>query len=181
MVLAIVMIPVLPVGTFLADLPAITSRYATEGLGGSTGGNPIALGIGLISILALATLDLPQVGWLATIVVVPLNGWYAGAAALPFINPILAIGLALPVVGLPTVTIAIYVAMRVVLRWRPGGRLARAVGPLVEPYRRRDQAALPGGSDAVDRRSLPALPFPWGHSQRADDTRKVFVDGPAPS
>jgi hypothetical protein len=134
-VVGIALLAVLPWHQFLADLPAITGRYVTESHGGSTGGTPIALAIGILSVLALATVDLREAGWLATIVAVPINGWYAGAAAVPLMSPILAAGLALPIVGLPTATIAVYAALRVAIRWAPGGRAARFLGPLIERYR----------------------------------------------
>ena len=120
---------------FLADLPAITGRYVTESHGGSTGGTPIALAIGVLSVLGLATVDLREAGWLATIVAVPINGWYAGAAAVPLVSPILAAGLALPIAGLPTAAIAVYAVMRVAIRREPGGRAARFLGPLIVRYR----------------------------------------------
>ncbi len=135
-VLGIGLIAILPVRTFLAELPAISARYAVESGGGSTGGTSIALAVGIVSVLALATVDLREAGWLATIVAVPINGWYAGAAALPLVSPILAVGLALPIVRLPTVTIVAYVAMRLAIRWAPAGRMVRVLAPLVEPYRR---------------------------------------------
>jgi hypothetical protein len=134
-VLAIVLLAFLPWQTFLADLPTITERYVTESHGGSTGGTPLAFGVGIISVLALATVDLREAGWLATIVAVPINGWYAGAAALPVMNPFLAAGLALPVVGLPTAAMAAYAALRLVIRWAPPGGPARFLAPFVERYR----------------------------------------------
>jgi len=141
-VLGIALLTVLPWQTFLADLPTITARYGTESKGGSTGGSPIALVVGFVSVLALATVDLREAGWLATIVAVPINGWYAGAAALPLLNPILGVGLAVPVVGVPTLTIALYVVARIVIRRAPGGWAGRILEPLVEPYRRcKDPAA----------------------------------------
>ena len=151
-VLGIALIAVLPLQTFLADLPAIAARYGIESGGGSTGGTPIALAIGIISVLALATVDLREAGWLATIVAVPINGWYAGAAALPLVSPILAVGLALPIVGLPTATIAVYVAMRLAIRWAPAERTARVLAPLVEPYRRHDD---PDASPPPSHRPRP--------------------------
>lgn len=134
-VLGIAMLAFIPWQTFLADLPTITARYLTESHGGSSGGTPLAFGIGIISVLALATVDLREAGWLATIVAVPINGWYAGAAALPVMNPFLAAGLALPIVGLPTAAIAIYVAVRLLIRWRPDAGPARFLAPFVQRYR----------------------------------------------
>ncbi|MHB8459139.1 MAG: hypothetical protein ACYDB6_03630 [Candidatus Limnocylindrales bacterium] len=132
--LALALVAILPLGTFLDDLPTILARYALESRGGSTGGSPIALAIGVASVLALATVDLREAGWLATIVAVPINGWYAGAAAIPIMNPLLAIGLSVPVVGLPVVTVATYAALRIALRWLPNGRLARLAGPFLRRY-----------------------------------------------
>jgi hypothetical protein len=143
--LVIGLIAFLPVRTFLADLPAVAARYTIESGGGSTGGMPLALAIGIISIVALATIDLRAAGWLATIVAFPINGWYAGAAAIPLASPILAVGLALPIVGLPTATIATYVAVRFALRWLPTGRAARVLAPLVAPYRRVDRPSKSAG------------------------------------
>lgn len=134
-VVGIVLLAVLPWHEFVADLPAISARYVTESRGGSTGGTPVELAIGVLSVAALATVDLREAGWLATIVAVPINGWYAGAAAAPFMSPILAAGLALPVVGLPTATVAVYATLRVALRRAPAGRAARFFAPLVERYR----------------------------------------------
>jgi len=145
-VLGIALLAFLPWHTFLADLPTITARYLTESRGGSTGGTPLAFGIGIVSVLALATVDLREAGWLATIVAVPINGWYAGAAALPVMNPFLAAGLALPIVGLPTATIAAYVAVRLVIRWRPDAGPARFLAPLVERYRPDERGAIEAAS-----------------------------------
>ncbi|MHB8459435.1 MAG: hypothetical protein ACYDAK_06405 [Candidatus Limnocylindrales bacterium] len=133
--LGLVLIAVLPIATFLGDLPTIAARYAVESGGGSSGGTPMALVVGIVSVLALATVDRREAGFLATIVVVPINGWYASVAALPLVNPILAVGLALPIVGLPTATIAAYVAVRLIIRWAPTARPARLLASLVEPYR----------------------------------------------
>jgi len=146
-VLGIALLAIIPWQTFLTDLPTITARYVTESRGGSTGGTLIAFAIGILSVLALATVDLREAGWLATIVAVPINGWYAGAAALPVMNPILAVGLSLPVVGLPTAAIAAYAALRLVIRWAPPGGPARFLAPFVERYR---------PDDVPDR---PAWPF----------------------
>ena len=134
-VLGIALLAIIPWQTFLTDLPTITARYVTESRGGSTGGTLIAFAIGILSVLALATVDLREAGWLATIVAVPINGWYAGAAALPVMNPVLAVGLSLPVVGLPTAAIAAYAALRLVIRWAPPGGPARFLAPLVQRYR----------------------------------------------
>jgi hypothetical protein len=134
-VLAIALLAFLPWQTFLADLPTITARYVTESHRGSTGGTLIAFAVGILSVLALATVDLREAGWLATIVAVPINGWYAGAAALPVMNPILAVGLSVPVVGLPTAAIAAYAAVRLLIRWRPAAGPARFLAPFVERYR----------------------------------------------
>ena len=151
-VLAIVLLAFLPWQTFLADLPTITARYLTESRGGSTGGTPLAFGIGVVSVLALATVDLREAGWLATIVAVPINGWYAGAAALPVMNPFLAAGLALPVVGLPTAAIALYAALRLLIRWGPDTVPAHFLAPFVQPYRRLD---TPGAPATAPGRSSP--------------------------
>ncbi len=134
LVIGVILVAILPIHTFLADLPQILARYSAESGGGATGGSPAAFVIGIVSVLVLATFDVRAAGWLATIVAVPINGWYAGAAALPVLNPILAIGLALPVVGLPTATIAMYVAIRVIVRRTPNGRLSRILTPLHAPY-----------------------------------------------
>jgi hypothetical protein len=50
-------------------------------------------------------------------------------------NPFLAAGLALPVVGLPTAAIALYVAVRLLIRWEPNAGPARFLAPLVQRYR----------------------------------------------
>ena len=130
--LAAVLLAVIPLGTFVRELPTIVARYAVESRGGATGGTPLALAVGIVSVLALATVDLREAGWLATIVAVPINGWYAGAAALPILNPLLAIGLSIPIVGAPVATVAIYAAVRLALRRFRWPWLERAAGPLVE-------------------------------------------------
>ena len=160
-VLGIALLPFIPWQTFLADLPTITARYLTESRGGSTGGTPLAFGIGVISVLALATVDLREAGWLATIVAVPINGWYAGAAALPVMNPVLAAGLALPVVGLPTAAVALYVAVRLLIRWGPDTLPARFLAPFVAPYRRLDAPGAPvlaPGHPSPSQTGAPSLP-----------------------
>jgi hypothetical protein len=161
-VLAIVLLAFLPWQTFLADLPTITARYLTESRGGSTGGTPLAFGIGVVSVLALATVDLREAGWLATIVAVPINGWYAGAAALPVMNPFLAAGLALPVVGLPTAAIALYVAVRLLIRWGPDTVPSRFLAPFVAPYRRLDTPGAPAPAPGRSSPSETGAPSPTG-------------------
>jgi len=173
-VLAIVLLAFLPWQTFLADLPTITARYQTESRGGSTGGTLLAFGIGVVSVLALATVDLREAGWLATIVAVPINGWYAGAAALPVMNPFLAAGLALPVVGLPTAAIALYAAVRLLIRWEPDTLPARFLAPFVKRYRPDDlpnrpawpfhrPAPVPPGAPTLTEASSPTgAPPPGG-------------------
>jgi hypothetical protein len=161
-VLAIVLLAFLPWQTFLADLPTITARYLTESRGGSTGGTPLAFGIGVVSVLALATVDLREAGWLATIVAVPINGWYAGAAALPVMNPFLAVGLALPVVGLPTAAVALYVAVRLLIRWGPDTVPSRFLAPFVAPYRRLDTPGAPAPAPGRSSPSETGAPSPTG-------------------
>jgi hypothetical protein len=161
-VLAIVLLAFLPWQTFLADLPTITARYLTESRGGSTGGTPLAFGIGVVSVLALATVDLREAGWLATIVAVPINGWYAGAAALPVMNPFLAVGLALPVVGLPTAAVALYVAVRLLIRWGPDTVSSRFLAPFVAPYRRLDTPGAPAPAPGRSSPSETGAPSPTG-------------------
>ena len=129
--LAAVLLAVIPLGTFLRELPTIVARYAVESRGGATGGTPLALAVGVVSVVALATIDLREAGWLATIVAVPINGWYAGAAALPILNPILAIGLSIPIVGAPVATVATYAVVRLALHRFRWPWLERVAGPLV--------------------------------------------------
>lgn len=104
-----------PWGSFLLGF----SRYAGEGDGGIGTGSAIMLGLGLVSIVGLAIVDLKAAGLLATIVLMPANGWYSGIAALPVIHPILALGLAFPIWGMPTVTVAAYAAWRLEGALRP--------------------------------------------------------------
>jgi hypothetical protein len=167
-VVGIALLAIIPWQAFLADLSTITARYVTESHGGSTGGTLIAFAVGIMSVLALATVDLREAGWLATIVAVPINGWYAGAAALPVMNPMLAVGLSLPVVGLPTAAIAAYAAVRVVIRWAPPGGPARFLAPLVERYR---------PDDVPDR---PAWPFNRPAPVQAEARSPVLPGTPSP-
>jgi len=132
--LVAILLPVVPWGTYLADFGAISARYVHEGGGGTTGGSTAMLVVGLVAVLGLATVSWREAGWLATVVVVPLNGWYAGAAAILFINPLLAIGFAPQIVDLPTITVVVYVMLRLLLHRRPATRLAWVARSLIEPY-----------------------------------------------
>lgn len=112
--------------------------------------------------VALATVDLCEAGWLATIVAVPINGWYAGAAAVPLMSPILAAGLSLPIAGLPTATIAVYTAVRVAVRWAPPGGPARFLAPFVERYRPDDLPDRPAWPLHRPTPIQPEAPSPAG-------------------
>jgi hypothetical protein len=139
--LGVALLPFVPWGTYVADFATISARYAQEGGGGMSAGSIPALVLGLVSVLALATVSRREAGWLATIVLVPGNGWYAGAAAITFLNPILALGLSAPLIGLPTATVAVYAAARLALRWMPSLDPRWPLEALVEPYRQWRQEA----------------------------------------
>lgn len=149
-VLAVALLPILPWATYVADFATLSARYITEGFGGTTGGSVLALVVGLVAVLAIAAVDDREAGWLATIVVVPLNGWYAGAAAILFINPLLAMGLAPAVVGMPTATVAVYAMLRVSMNRWPEGRLRWLVEPFVAPYRRQARRSTANPSVTPD-------------------------------
>lgn len=119
--------------TFITDGANRTQRLMAEAEGGFSGfRDPLLFVLGILAIVAIARLDLRRAGWLLPIAVWPASQFHWSTLAMPVMTPVMAIGLAFPVQGLPVVVIALE-AIRLTLSNR--GRSPR-VGRAVNAPRR---------------------------------------------
>jgi hypothetical protein len=93
---------------FFGDAAARNAHLMDEADGGFSGfQDPALFAMGLVAIAVLLALDRRRAGWLAPIALWPASQFHWATLAFPVMTPVLALGLALPVQGLPPAVIAI--------------------------------------------------------------------------
>lgn len=101
---------------FVSESAFRTDRLMLEAEGGFSGfQDPLLFGLGMIAILVIARLDWRRAGWLAPIALWPASQFHWSTLAMPVMSPVLALGLAFPIRGLPVVVIAFHAWL---LAWR---------------------------------------------------------------
>jgi hypothetical protein len=109
---------------YLVDYSSISATIAHESRGGySATTYPPLFAVTAVMLAALALIDFRAACWLAVPALAPFTELHASVFALPVISPILAIGLAYPLAGLPPVVICVYAAWRIVRATPLLGRL----------------------------------------------------------
>lgn len=106
---------------YIDGFEVVSGRLVAESAGGFSGArHPLLFLAGGVGIACLASIrDWRAVGWLVVPALWPVTQFHYSTLALPVIHPILAVGLAFPVNGLPPVAIAAYGIWRVVRRPSP--------------------------------------------------------------
>ncbi len=102
---------------YLSDLASRSGRLMNEADGGfSTGGNIALFLMAAVSIVWLILIDRKAAGWLIVPALWPASQFHYSTLAMPVMHPILALGLALPHIGVPSLVITAYVLWRVLER-----------------------------------------------------------------
>jgi hypothetical protein len=106
---------------YIGNFGAISGRLFAQAGGGFSGASDPRLFIaGVLGLACLALIrDWRAVGWLIIPALWPATQFHYSTLALPVIHPILAVGLAFPIQGLPPLVIAAYGLWRLFL-WRWG-------------------------------------------------------------
>jgi hypothetical protein len=101
-------------GTYLGQAGSIAARLSVEAGGGLSGSdNGVVFFLGIAALVALARTDLRAAGWLVVPALWPATQFHYSTLAMPVMQPILAMGLAVPLPGFPMITISIYAGWRV--------------------------------------------------------------------
>jgi hypothetical protein len=113
---------------YISTASVRTVRLMVEADGGyGWAGNSALLLMAAASMLVLARIDRRAAGWLVVPALWPASEFHYSTLALPVIQPILALTLAIPVHGVPALAVTAYVIWRVLaarLEGRLSGRLA---------------------------------------------------------
>ena len=128
--LAVTGILLFPLWTaYIAGFGAISGRLSAEAGGGFSGArDPLLFIAGAIGLACLAAIrDWRAIGWLIVPALWPATQFHYSTLALPVMHPILAVGLAFPINGLPPLTIATYGVWRLVRR--QAARLSEGPSP----------------------------------------------------
>jgi uncharacterized protein (TIGR03382 family) len=130
-------VPILPWGSFLADLPQIRATLESQLNDGdlSAWGAPILVPIALLALLALGR---RRAGWLATPVLWPVAQLHYATIALPAVSPLMALAFSLPIPGIRPAAVIMAAVLessrhRAVAPDRDRRRAERQVAGDVEP------------------------------------------------
>jgi hypothetical protein len=105
---------------YLSDASARAARLMVEAQGGyGWAGSPALLAMAAVAIAVLARIDRKAAGWLVVPALWPASQFHYSTLAMPVMYPALAMGLAVPALGAPSLTITAYVIWRVLSRRMP--------------------------------------------------------------
>jgi hypothetical protein len=113
---------VLPWERYLVDMPTMLARLEAQALGGhSAYGDPIVFGAAIVALLLLRR---RHGQWFIVPALWPATQFHYAVLALPAMRPLLAVGFAIPIPGLPALLVIGY-ALAVVAQEVKSGRLLR--------------------------------------------------------